>query len=403
MTRPAAVAPRLDVGARWTLLVGNALTEIGVGFFLPILPLFVHARGGEPALVGMVFAFGVAGRMVAQYPAGWLADHVGRRPMIVGSLLVYALMFPLYVLPMPPAALIAVRFVHSMAAGFYLPAALALVADLTPPASRGRVFGQLRASDMTGLVVGPAIGGFVAGFRLDAVFGAGALICLAAAALLARLPSAPRQAVSAAGPAEPPVRPLRVLWALLPVIALGAPIFWTAGMYDTIWSLYLTSRGATTFVIGLSYASYALPVVLLSGLAGGLSDRVGHMRAGRLSIVTFGLMAMSYPFISSVPLLIGVGLLEGALTAAGTPALNAEVSRRAPPGAQGRTQGLYQLALSMAQIVGAAASGLLYGIAPAYAFFGTTAACLAGVAASVVLGRTDQPRESSSPGTSSQR
>jgi MFS transporter, DHA1 family, multidrug resistance protein len=375
-----------------------------VGFFLPILPLFVRGRGGLPVLVGLVFGFGVAGRLLAQYPAGWLADHVGRRPMIIGSLLVYALIFPVYLLPMPPAALIAVRFFHSMAAGTYLPAALALVADLTPPASRGRVFGQLRASDMLGLLVGPALGGLVAGFRLEYVFLAGAVICLAAVALLLGLPAAPARA----GPRddarpEPVVRPLSLLWGLLPVIALGAPIYWTAGMYDTVWSLYLTSRGASTVVVGLSYATYALPGVLLSGLAGGLADRLGHLRAGTLALLTFGLMASTYPFISSVPLLIGVGLLEGTLTAAGTPALNAEVSRRAPGGAQGRIQGLYQTALGLAQIAGAAASGLLYGIRPAFAFFGTTAACLVGVGASLLLRRAAQWDASSPSRTPSQR
>lgn len=394
----------LDSRARWTLLAGNALTEIGVGFFLPILPLFVRARGGLPALVGLVFGFGVAGRMLAQYPAGWLSDRVGRRPMIIGSLLVYALLFPVYLLPMPPAALVGVRFFQSMAAGTYLPAALALVADLTPPASRGRIFGQLRASDMLGLLVGPALGGLVAGFRLEYVFWAGAVICLAAVGLLLGLPAAPAGPRPADGSRpEPPLRPLRLVWGLLPVIALGAPIYWTAGMYDTVWSLYLTSRGASTVVVGLSYATYALPVVLLSGLAGGLADRLGHLRAGTLSLLSFGLMASSYPFISSIPLLVGIGLVEGTLTAAGTPALNAEVSRRAPGGAQGRTQGLYQTALGLAQIAGAAASGVLYGVRPAFAFFGTTAACLAGVSASLLLRRAAQREERRSARTSSQR
>jgi MFS family permease len=64
---------RLDARTLWTLLAGNALTAIGIGFFLPILPLFLRSRGGAPLLVGLVFAAGVAGRTASQYPAGWLA------------------------------------------------------------------------------------------------------------------------------------------------------------------------------------------------------------------------------------------------------------------------------------------------------------------------------------------
>jgi MFS family permease len=159
------------------------------------------------------------------------------------------------------------------------------------------------------------------------------------------------------------------------------------GTYDSIWSLYMSSRGASTFLVGVSFATYALPVVVFAGLAGGLADRLGPMRAGALALLAFGLLAMAYPFIASVPVLIGIGILEGTLTAAGQPALNAEVSRLAPAGAQGRTQGTYFLVLSAAEVVGAVASGWLYGFGPVYAFASGTAVCLAGVAAAVLLMR----------------
>ncbi len=391
----AGAGPALDSRGLWTLLVGNSLTEVGIGFFLPVLPLFVQARGGAPALVGLVFASGVAARAAAQYPAGWLADRCGRRPLIVGSLLVYALLFPLYALPIPVSLLIGLRFVHALAGGAYTPVAMALAADLVPPAGRGRVFTRLRASDTVGLLLGPALGGLVAGFRLEYVFLAGAPICLAAALLLLRLPRAPRfPPITPAEAAAAPARPLRLLWLLLPVLALGAPMAWTFGSYETVWSLYLFSRGATPFVVGLSFVTYALPIVVFASLAGGLADRLGHLRAGALALATYGLLASTYPFIASVPLLIGIGLVEGTLTAAGVPSLNAEVSRLAPRGAQGRTQGLYQLLWSVAEVLGSIASGALYGLRPAYAFFGASAVCLAGAAGGLLLGRLQRARRS---------
>jgi MFS family permease len=375
------VRPRsagLDSRTLWTLLAGNTLTGVGIGFFLPILPLFVTARGGAPSLVGVVAAAGFVGRAAAQYPGGWLADRVGRRPLLLGSLLVYALVFPLYVAPLPVGALVLVRFLHSLAGGAFVPAAMALAADVTPVTSRGRVFSRLRASDMVGLLLGPALGGFVASFRLEYVFGAGTLICLSAALVMLRLPTAP--AAAAAEPIEAgalaPARPLRLLRLALPILVLSAPVSWTFGAFDTIWSLYLTSRGAGTLVVGLSFATYALPIVLFAGLAAGLSDRLGYLLAGRLTLVTYGVMAAAYPFIASVPLLVLLGVVEGGLTAAGMPALNAEVSRRAPAGAQGRTQGVYQLGLNIAQVGGAVVTGLLYGRGAVYAFGGVAAVCV---------------------------
>jgi MFS family permease len=369
----------------WTLLGANALTGVGVGFFLPILPLFIASRGATSLLVGLVLGAGIAGRGLVQYPAGWVSDRVGRRPVLVIGLLAYALLFPLYVLPVPAAALIAIRFVHSLAGGSVAIAATALLADLTDARDRARVFGQLRASDMAGLLLGPALGGLAAGLRLDAVFWGGAAISLLALLLMLRLPEAPPR--HASEDSEPPVSTWGLLRLLLPVAVLGAPIFWTFGTYDSVWSLYITSRGATPFLVGLSFTTYALPVVLLGGLAGGLADRLGAMRAATLAVLTYGLLAATYPFISSIPLLLLIGILEGALTAAGNPALMAEVSRRAPAGAQGRTQGAYSLMLLLAEVGGAVAGGALYTKGAVYAFTAATVVCVAGAGSALAMHR----------------
>jgi MFS family permease len=394
----------LNARALWTLLAGNALTMIGIGFFLPILPLLIAARGGGASVVGLIFASGMVGRALVQYPAGWLSDRIGRRPVILGSLLLYAVIFPVYALPLPPAAIIAVRFGHALAGGAYEPAAIALIADLTHADRRGAAFSRLRASDTLGLLIGPVIGGLVAGFRLEYVFIAGALICLGATALMLWLPRAPRRPAEQNRAEEKPVSSGRLLRTLLPVLVLAAPIFWTFGIYDTVFSLYLTSRGATPFLVGLSFSAYALPIVALASLAGGLADRLGWVRAGTLSVLAYGLLATTYPLVASVPLLILIGVVEGSLTAAGQPALSAQASRVAPEGAQGRTQGIYQMGLNVAEVMGAVTGGWLYQARPAFAFFSATAVCLLGATASAVLRRSDRAHGSpvSPPRTSSQ-
>jgi MFS family permease len=245
-------------------------------------------------------------------------------------------------------------------------------------------FSRLRASDTVGLLIGPVIGGLVAGLRLEYVFIAGALVCLGAAALMLWLPRPPARPDEAPKPAAPVSAP-RLLWTLLPVLLLAAPIFWTFGIYDTVWSLYLTSRGATTFLVGLSFATYALPVVAFAGLAGGLTDRLGWVRAGTLAVLAYGLLALAYPFVASVAVLIAIGIVEGSLTAAGQPALSAQTSRVAPSGAQGRTQGMYQVGLNVAEVFGAVTGGWLYQARPAFAFFSATAVCLLGAGSSAVL------------------
>jgi MFS family permease len=149
------------------------------------------------------------------------------------------------------------------------------------------------------------------------------------------------------------------------------------GAFDTIWSLYLTYRGATTFAVGLSFTTFALPAMLLSGYAGSLGDRFGPRRLiiGALACTAF--FAAVYPFVSSVPWLVGLGLAEGAFTISGMPSLMAEVSRVSEPGQYARTQAVFQTVSTVIEIAGALAGGALFTLSPVYAFLSITAVCVA--------------------------
>jgi len=363
----------------WTLLVGNTLVMIGVGFFLPILPLFIGHRQGTALVVGAVFASGLLAIAVAQYPAGALADRFGRRPVMVWSMGLYALVFLAYLLPIPVWGLVGIRFAQGLLGGSYAVAATALVADLSDPERRGRAFGMLRTSDWAGLVLGPAIGGLVASLRLDAVFAAGALICAGATALLTLLPRVTRRS----GPApEPPRRPLAILRSLLPFIVLGSAMGYTIGAYDTIWSLYLTRNGATPALVGLSFTRISVPLILLGTSGSAWAERIGHWRAATFTALMYGVFGAAYAFISNVPALVVLSVLEGALVVAGNPALTALVSRSAPATEQGRAQGVFRIGITASQVVGALLGGGLFGIAPAFSFLSIAAFSLLAVAAS---------------------
>jgi DHA1 family multidrug resistance protein-like MFS transporter len=363
----------------WTLLVGNTLVLIGVGFFLPILPLFVGSRDGSALLVGVVFASGLLAIAVAQYPAGALADRIGRRPVMVWSMGLYAIVFLFYLLPIPAWGLVGVRFLQGLLGGAYAVAATAMVADLSDPAHRGRAFGMLRASDMSGLVLGPALGGLVASFRLDAVFAAGAAVCVGATALLMLLP---RVDVREPLGLEPPRRPLAIVRSLLPFIVLGSAMGFTIGAYDTIWSLYMTRQGATPFVVGLSFTLFALPMVLLGTAGGAWADRVGHWRAATWTALLYGAFGVCYAFTTNVPALIVLSVVEGAVVVAGNPALTALVSRSAPGGEQGRAQGVFRMGITASQVLGAVLGGALFGVSPALSFLAIAVVSVLAVAGS---------------------
>jgi MFS family permease len=357
----------------WTLYAGNLLTAIGLWFFLPLLPIFITRRGGSSALVGIVFAAGLLANAAIRYPAGWAADRWGTRPVILGAMGVYAALFLAYLLPLPLPAFVLVRLLHGAASGAYWPAANGLIANVTPPSQRGRAFGFMQSTMMAGMLVGPAIGGFIALFNLSAVFVVSACVCGLAVIALAFLPNVRAEAIL-----EIPFGALRMIRKLVPLILLGAGTSYMIGSFDTIWPLYLTFRGASTLAVGLSFVAFAVPATLLSARAGMLGDRFGPRRLIVAALLGTAFFAILYPFVASVPWLIGLGLVEGALTISGGPSLNAEVSRSAEPGHQARTQGVFQTIQVLVQGVGAVGGGALFALNPTYAFFAIAAVCLLG-------------------------
>jgi DHA1 family tetracycline resistance protein-like MFS transporter len=363
----------------WTLYAVTFLNAIGLWFFLPLLPIFLGRQGAAPALIGVVFAAGLLANALIRYPAGWLADRYGTRPVMLVALLGTAALFLAYLVAMPPAAFIAVRVLQGCASGAFLPAANGLLGDVTEPRERGRAFGMLQSVFLAGMLIGPAAGGFLAIFNFYLVFIGASVAAVVAALAVLRLPNA-----RVRPDLEAPVGALRTARSLLPLILLGAGTAYMIGTYDTIWPLYMTYRGANTFAVGLSFVVFAVPATFLSGLAGALGDRFGPKRFVVVALLNTGLFAAVYPFVASVPWLIGLGLIEGLFTVSGSPSLMAEVSRSAGPGRQARTQGVFQTTQMLVQIVGAVAGGTLFALSPTYSFLAITAVCLLGAATALV-------------------
>ena len=356
-----------------TLYAVNFLNAVGGWFFLPLLPIFLGRRGGSAALVGVVFAAGLVANALVRYPAGWASDRVGTRAVLVVSMLANAALFLAYLPPLALFAFVVVRLLHGAAQGAYWPAANGLVAEITSEGRRGRAFGYMQATNMAGMLIGPAIGGLIALLNIGIAFAIAAALSALSVVALASLPNVRAQAAP-----EIPARPLHIARVLLPLLLLGAGTAYMIGAFDTIWSLYLTYRGASTLAVGLSFTTFALPAMLLSGFAGSLGDRFGPRRLIVGAVFCTAFFAALYPFVSSVPWLVALGLVEGAFTISGVPSLMAEISRVAEPGQQARTQGVFQTVTTAIEIAGALVGGALFTVSPTYAFLSISAVCVVG-------------------------
>ncbi len=138
----------------FVLSIVSFLTDISSEMVYPLVPLFLTSTLGAPAAaVGLIEGFAESASSFLKTGSGWLSDRLRlRKPLVVVG---YA--FSAAVAYVWPAAL-GVRFLDRTGKGLRTAPRDALVADVTPPALRGRAFGFHRAADTAGAVVGPALG-----------------------------------------------------------------------------------------------------------------------------------------------------------------------------------------------------------------------------------------------------
>lgn len=152
------------------LVVLTMLTVIGMTVVLPVLPFLVlRYVGNENDLaiwVGVLEAInGLCAFLVAPF-LGRLSDRFGRRPVIIVAAFGAAFAMTLFGLGGAIWVLVLARAIQGVTAGD-LPALFAYLADITPPEERAKRFGILGALSGIGMMIGPAVGGLLAGVSLQ--------------------------------------------------------------------------------------------------------------------------------------------------------------------------------------------------------------------------------------------
>jgi len=409
MTRPIDAAPppappsaRLTGWlARWgnilPLLVAEFIVWIGFGALLPIMPLYFTQHGVDVRLLGVVIAAWPIARLVGEPIFGWIADRSGRRVLLmVVGLVVSAVALGLPLILTSPLEFVLLRALAGLATAVYDPAARGYLTDATPPERRGEAFGLYGSAQMGGLLFGPAIGGLGAaafgGFAF--VFILGALTTLVAAVAVALRvredPVVPRGRVAPAHDAtefhsgagvgrrhpvdetsEPdPAAPTTLLSRpFIAAIVLNLGGYFAGGTYEVIWSLFLKSKGAGLDLIGLTFAMFAVPVLLISPFAGRLVDRRGGYALIVIGSLAIATAAFIYPELPDPILVIPVIWCEAAGVAVLTPALFTIVAAASPRGLSSTAQGIFGASGTVGTIVASILAGYLASFDIRYPFW----------------------------------
>lgn len=359
---PAAPRQPLPRGY-WTIWTTVALDLVGFGIVVPILGVYAERYGASGFEVGWLFASFSLAQFVMAPVLGRLSDRIGRKPVIVISLvgtavgsLVTGLAGSLWMLFVGRAL--------DGASGASLSVAQAAVADIAPPDGRPQMVGMLGAAFGVGFVLGPAIGGLSAlGGPHVPFFVAAAIAAVNAVAAWIRLPETRDAAQPASAPAASSGRRFAAVTPMLRQLALvGFLATFAFVAFETTFSLFGSARfdlteGSASLVF---LCVGVVLVVVQGGLFGRVSAAVGVERLyrGGLALVVVGLAvlatASSWLVLALALLLLSVG--QGVAS----PALTELVNRFAPAGRRGEAMGVQQSAGAVARIAGPPIAGAMF-------------------------------------------
>jgi DHA1 family tetracycline resistance protein-like MFS transporter len=378
---------------------------VGFGLVIPLLPFYALRLAASPQQVTLLLAVFSLMQLFTAPLWGRLSDRIGRRPVLIVSMAASALAYLWMSAATALWMLFAARAFAGACAG-NIAAAQAYIADITGPEDRAKGMGLIGAAFGLGFIIGPALGGLLAGddpananVALPAWVAAGlSIVALCGVVVLlpeslraeARRLSPPRgRLASVLGVIRRPILSRLILIFFLVILAF-------AGMEST-FALWATEQfGWGPRPIGYVFAYVGLlSAILQGGLIGRLTRRFGEERLLLCGLGLIGAGLVVLPFANGLALLglsvsglaLGMGLVQ--------PSINSLISRRAGPEEQGEVLGVSQSVGSLSRVLGPVMAGFFFAqFGRGAAFF--WGAALVGLALLAALKLSRQPVGASS-------
>ena len=367
-TRPCLTCGETMEQKHWkrslaALWVAQTLTMVAFSFVFPFFPLYIQSLGvtdpADAARWASAVISAMAVSMAFSQPIwGSIADRVGRKPMVVRSMIGACVTVGLMGFVSSVEQLLVLRFIQGTVTGT-VAAGNALAASSVPRNRLGFVLGLMQVALFVGMSVGPVIGGAMAdfwGYRFP--FYAAAVLMVAGAFIVMAFVKEEFEPPVLTGKPRGAYSGMRGILGITAVPLLITVVFMIqlgGVIVAPVISLFIAELSggeragtAAGLVLGATGVASAVSAVVL----GRLGDRIGHGRI--LPICLLGAAITYFPqgLVSDVGQLLVLRILLGACLGGLMPSANALLVARVPHDQRGVAFGLTSTAASASNIVG---------------------------------------------------
>ena len=341
----------------------SLLNDSASEMIYPLLPVFLTSTlGATPFVVGMIEGSADALSSILKLAAGWISDHMPKRkPLIVGGYALATISRVWIALASAWPGVLGARLLDRTGKGIRSAPRDAMIADVTPPESRGKAFGFHRALDHTGAVIGPLLAiVFLDAMRLPmrTVFliavipGAIGVVLL----MFALREVGVRTGFSRSGRLKPALTLSKRFWFALACIA----IFSLANSSDAFLLLQAHDAGVSTGMLPMLWAAHHVIKSLFSTQAGARSDIVDRRNLLALGWASYALIYFAFPFAKTLLYFVILFIAYAIPFTLTEGAERAWIGDLVPAELRGRSFGLYYLVTGLFVLAGTAIFGALY-------------------------------------------
>jgi DHA1 family multidrug resistance protein-like MFS transporter len=365
---------------------------LGFGMVMPIFPFYIESLGASATELGLLVAISPFIQLVAAPVWGGVSDRRGRKPVLVVGLLGYGISMLLFGLATELWMLFVARGIGALLSAATMPTTMAYIGDSTAEEDRGGGMGVLGAATGLGMVLGPALGGLLAGDSLSTPFFLTAGVCFLTLVLVLiflpeSLPASARRAKEAPASALAQVSelgqalrgPIGVLLLMAFLVSFGLTCF------QAIFGYYaLVKFGYGTEEVGWILTVVGLVAALTQGaLTGPLTKRWGEAVVIKITLLASAagfLLMLTANSLATVLITTALFTLPNALL---RPAILSLTSKRAG-GQQGAAMGLSNSFNSLGRVVGPIWAGAAFDMNSSLPYLSGAAIMLVGFLASLV-------------------
>ena len=336
---------------------------MGWGLIIPVMPDLIaqlkniSINEASPYGAWLLSVYAITQFLFAPV-IGNLSDKYGRRPVLLASLLGFGIDYIFLALAPTYGWLFAGRIIAGIT-GASFTTATAYIADVSTPETRAKNFGMIGAAFGLGFVLGPALGGLLAGLGTRVPFYAAAILCLlnwlyGYFVLPESLSNENRRAFH-----WKRANPLGSLQLLKRNPAIGGLaisfflIYLAAQAVQGNWNFFTIYRfGWSEKMVGISLAVVGLLVgAVQGGLIRVINPRLGNEKSIYLGLLLYSLGLVLFAFATQGWMMF-LFLIPYCLGGIAGPALQSTMAGHIPGNEQGELQGALTGLMSLTTIIG---------------------------------------------------